>query len=142
MMLAGLLLSVYGVTAQTSDFDKDLEKLLQINGSTGTYNVVFDQMKPQLKMMKPGVPDSIWVNLKTEVFDTEVKELTKQMVPLYKKHFTHDDVKEMISFYESPIGKKLTAKTPALTRESMQMGQTWGMQLMTKFDSWLSGKGY
>lgn len=141
-MLAGLLLGVNCLNAQTGDFDNDLEKLLQINGSAGTYNMVFDQMKPQLKMMKPGVPDSVWVNLKTEVFDKEVLELTKQLAPLYKKHFTHNDVKEMISFYESPVGKKLAAKTPVLTGEAMQLGQIWGMNLMTKFNSWLGEKGY
>jgi hypothetical protein len=141
-MLAGLLLSINCVKAQTSDFDKDLEKFLQISGSTSTYNMIYDQMKTQLKMMKPGVPDSLWVNLKTEVFDNEVKELTKQLVPLYKKHFTHKDVKEMISFYESQVGKKLATKTPVLTGEAMQIGQTWGVNLMAKFNIWLGEKGY
>ncbi len=103
---------------------------------------MYDQLTPQLKMMKPGVPDSLWVNLKNEVFDKEVLELTKQLVSLYKKHFTHQDVKELISFYESPTDKKLATKTPILTREAMKMGQIWGMSLMTKLNSWLTGKGY
>ncbi len=142
IMVAGMLLNVLVLNAQTDRFEKDLLKFLQLSGSTSTYDLMYDQLTPQLKMMKPGVPDSLWVSLKTEVFDKEVLELTKQLVPLYKKHFTHQDVKELISFYESPIGKKLATKTPILTREAMQMSQTWGMELMAKLNSWLTGKGY
>jgi hypothetical protein len=141
-MLIGFLLTVYCSKAQTSDYDNDLVKLLQVNGSTETYNMVYDQVKTQLQMMKPGVPDSIWSNLKREVYDVEIIELTKQMVPLYKKHFTHADVKELISFYESPLGKKLITETALLGKETMQIGQSWGMNLMTKLNGWLVEKGY
>jgi len=141
-MLIGFLLGSYCAKAQTSDYDKDLAKFLKLSNATATYDMVYDQMKAQLKMMKPGVSDSVWVNLKKEVFDKEVLELTKQLVPVYQKHFTHEDVKELISFYESPIGKKLATKTPILTQEAMQLGQIWGMNLMAKINGWLGEKGY
>jgi uncharacterized protein len=141
-LLLGMLMAVLYVNAQTSNYDKDLEKLLHINGSTEAYNMVYNQLTTQLKQTKPGVPDSAWSNLKREVFDVEVNDLTKQLVPLYKKHFTHEDVKELISFYESPIGKKLTTKTPLLTQESMQLSQAWGMNLMSKLYDWMAKKGY
>lgn len=141
-MLFGFLLGTYCAKAQTSDYDKDLERYLKLSNATATYDMVYEQLITQLKQMKPGVSDSVWVNLKKEVFDKEVMELTKQLVPLYKKHFTHEDVNELISFYESPIGKKLATKTPILGREAMQLGQTWGMNLMAKINGWLGEKGY
>jgi uncharacterized protein len=141
-MLIGLLLTVYMAQAQNNDFDQDLVKLMAVNGSTETYNMVYNQLTAQLKQAKPNVSDSVWSNLKHEVFDVEVNELAKQMVPLYKKYFTQEDVKELISFYESPIGKKLTTKTPLLTQESMQISQTWGMNLMSKLYDWMAKKGY
>ncbi len=116
-----------GLLAQTNSYDNDIEKLLQINGSTGTYDVMFNQLKQQLAMGKPDVPDSVWSTLKTVVFDKEVTELTKQLVPLYKKHFTQKEVKEMIAFYESPAGKKLAKETPAITSEAMTKSQPWAM---------------
>ncbi len=142
ILVAGILLSVSPANAQTADFDKDLLTFMEISGSTATYDLMYDQLTAQLKMMKPGVPDSLWVSLKTEVYNQEVKELTKQLVPLYKKHFTHADVKELISFYNSPTGKKLAAKTPLISQEAMQLGQTWGMGLMGKLNGWLTEKGY
>lgn len=141
-MLVGFLLTAYVIKAQTSDYDKDLVKLMSINGSTETYNMMYDQILVQLKAGKPDVPDSVWSKLKTEVFDKSVNDLTKQMVPLYKKYFTHEDVKELISFYESPIGKKLITKTPLLTKEAMQFSQTWGLNLMSDMHTWIGAKGY
>jgi len=141
-MLMGLLLTVFMTQAQNNDFDQDLVKLMSVNGTTETYNMVYDQLTAQLKQAKPNVPDSVWSNLKTEVFDMEVNELTKQLVPLYKKHFTQEDVKELISFYESPIGKKLTTETTLITKETMQISQTWGMNLMSKLYTWMAKKGY
>jgi uncharacterized protein len=141
-MLAGILLAAYISKAQTSDYDNDLVKLLTVNGSTETYNMVYDQLTAQLKLTKPGVPDSAWSNLKREVFDVEIMELTKQLVPLYKKHFTQGEVKELISFYESPIGKKLTTETTLIAKETMQISQTWGMNLMSKLYDWMAEKGY
>ncbi len=140
--LTAILFSCFTIIAQTNDYDKDLEKLLQTNGSTAMYNIAFNQIKTALKAQKPSVPDSLWVNLKTEVFDIEVKNLTKQMVPIYKKHFTHADVKDLITFYETPIGKKLTTKTPLITKDAMQISQPWAMSLMGKFNTWLTDKGY
>jgi hypothetical protein len=140
--LVGMLLAALFVSAQSGDYDKDLQKFLSINGSTETYTVVYDQLTTQMKAMKPNVPDSAWAILKTEVFDPAVNELVVQMMPLYKKHFTDEDLKELITFYESPAGKKLVAETPLLTKETMQISQSWGMNLMSKFYDWLAKKGY
>ncbi|QGY43530.1 DUF2059 domain-containing protein [Maribellus comscasis] len=96
----GFLLASLLTTAQTDDFENDIEKLLSINGGSAAYDMAFDQMVAQFKMMKTDAPDEVWQQVRTEVFDTEIEELTKQLIPVYKKHFTHDDIKELIAFYE------------------------------------------
>jgi hypothetical protein len=42
------------------------------------------------------------------------------MIPLYDKHFTHEEVKDLITFFESSTGKKMLEKTPELTAELSQ----------------------
>lgn len=141
MILAFVLLT-YLAGAQTTSFDEDLAKLMSVNGSIQTYDLLFDQLLIQLKPQKTVVSDSIWMNLKAEVFDKEVQELTNKLVPLYKEYFTHEDVKDLISFYESPLGRKLTTQTPKISKESMQMAQSWSMELMSKLYDWLAVEGY
>lgn len=138
----GLLLASLLINAQDAEFTKDVDKLLKVNGSTASYDMAFDQIVAQFKMMKPTVSDDVWGKMRTEVFDKEIAELRKQLVPVYMKHLTHTDVKELIQFYESPLGKKLTAATGKITFESMQMAQTWGMGLGNKINAYLQEKGY
>ncbi len=38
--------------------------------------------------------------------------------PAFSKHFTIAEIKELIAFYESPIGQKFTATTPTVMQES------------------------
>lgn len=50
-------------------------------------------------------------------------EVNDALVKLYAKHFTHDEIKELISIYSSPLGEKLISTMPQLTAESMQIAQ-------------------
>ena len=50
-------------------------------------------------------------------------------VPIYQKYFTLDELREIVAFYDSPVGRKLAAATPAMTREGMEKGQQLGMEI-------------
>ena len=41
------------------------------------------------------------------------------LVPIYQKHFTQDDVDAITAFYESPSGRKYVEKTPEIIGEFM-----------------------
>jgi len=124
--------------AQTDPFESDILKMQQINGSSGTTDAMFSQIVAQLKSAKPDVTEAKWAALKKDVFDVEVKDLQKMLVPVYKKYFTPEEVKSIIAFYESPVGKKLAGQTPQITTESMQVTQQWGMGLFGKIQSYLN----
>jgi hypothetical protein len=63
-------------------------------------------------------------------------------VPSYEKYFTHADIKELIRFYESPIGKKLISVQPKIMQECMVAGQEWGRKLGEKVAKKLQEQGY
>lgn len=137
--LGVILLSLCPILAQNT-YDQDILKMLDLNGSTQVYDVMYNQMLLQMKMGNASVPDSVWALMKTEVFDEKVRTLTQQIVLVYKKHFTHDDVKGLIAFYDSDLGKKMANKTPLVTQESMMLGQQWGMGLNMAIQSFLGRK--
>ena len=133
------------MTALAQDaFEKDIIKLQEVNGSLATQNMVFKQIKKQMKMQPQmkNAPKEVWDSLYTSVFKIELEDLNAKLVPIYKKHFTHEDIKELISFYESPIGMKMSKKTPAITQESMQLSQVWAMGLMSKMNDFMANEGY
>jgi hypothetical protein len=53
-------------------------------------------------------------------------DMKDKEIALYAKYFTHEDVKGMLTFYESDLGKKTIAVMPSLTREAALIGQQWG----------------
>ena len=48
-------------------------------------------------------------------FDAE--RVTGQLVSLYDKHFTEDEIRGLLQFYGSPLGQKVAAETPKIIRE-------------------------
>ncbi len=48
-------------------------------------------------------------------FDAEL--VTNQLVGIYDKHFTEDEIKGLLQFYGSPLGQKVAAEMPKITRE-------------------------
>lgn len=57
-----------------------------------------------------------------EFFSTRLKleEIIEEVaIPIYDKHFTASQLRDIISFYRTPTGKRMVEVTPALTTELM-----------------------
>ncbi|UVE19107.1 DUF2059 domain-containing protein [Pseudomonas sp. LS44] len=50
-------------------------------------------------------------------------QIKPDMVKLYTSNFSEQELKDLLAFYESPLGKKMLAKMPELTEKSAQMTQ-------------------
>jgi hypothetical protein len=48
----------------------------------------------------------------------------------HARHFTVDELRAMIAFYESTIGRMVTQSLPVVAQESMQVGTGWAMNRM------------
>jgi hypothetical protein len=46
-----------------------------------------------------------------------VDQVTEQLVGIYDKHFSEDEIKGLLQFYGSPLGQKVAAEMPKITRE-------------------------
>ncbi len=55
--------------------------------------------------------------------------LYSNMANLYTAEFTHDEIKELLKFYESDLGKKMASKQMILSQKGMMMGQKWSMEV-------------
>lgn len=51
-------------------------------------------------------------------------KLEPDMVKLYTSNFDEQELKQLITFYESPLGKKVLEKMPTLTAQSAQITQS------------------
>jgi hypothetical protein len=87
------------------------------------------------------VPAEVWDDMEKDMIK-EMDDLYEKVAVIYDKHFTEDDLKAIIAFYESPIGKKMVKETPEIIRESMDVGRIWGEEIGRKIGEKLEKKGY
>jgi hypothetical protein len=119
--------------------EEDIVRLLELTDSKNMAVQIFDMVIPQIARIAPNVPQSVWDALKDKMdFDVFVKNY----IPIYDRHYTHEDIRELIEFYESPVGRKVIRVTPAMTEESMQMGQSYGAILAEEILRELKKGGY
>ncbi len=57
------------------------------------------------------------------------EELNNEGARLYAVHFTEPELKDILAFYKSPIGKKLVAEQPKVADESIRFAQEWANRL-------------
>ncbi len=136
VLLAGLLLLPQHA-AQTTPPEAqaakraDIRKLLELTGAASLGRQVMEQMMdsvmPLLKQSAPSVPEEVWKEFAAEFTDASAtEELIEITIVIYDKHLTHDEVRGLIAFYQTPLGKKLVQVLPAIGRESMEAGGRWG----------------
>lgn len=56
----------------------------------------------------------------------DVDQVTEQLVDIYDKHFTDDEIKGLLQFYGSPLGQKVAAEMPKIGRETQAVVRTAG----------------
>ena len=116
-----LLLSVMFASAQSADFKNDVLTYIKVSGTSANFGAFLEPVMEQM-------PEDKRADFKKE-FEATLPSLYDKMADVYMKHFTHDDVKKMIEFYNSPVGKKIQEKTPLLIKEQGPATQEWQMQL-------------
>lgn len=137
--LAATLLIACGASLAdelTEEKRADIHKLLEMTGAANLGRQVgaaaAAQTGEMIKRQKPETPQRAIDILPAEVaavFDAHMAEFTAMLVPIYDRHFTGPEIKEMIAFYSTPIGKKTVSVLPQLSMEAMVAGQKWGQAL-------------
>jgi hypothetical protein len=59
----------------------------------------------------------------------EADEVTAELVAIYNKHFTEDEIKGLLQFYGSPLGQKYAAEMPRVSAESAAAGRAVSLRV-------------
>jgi len=119
LAVAVILVSQFGMAQDA--FKADVLKVLKASGSGA-------QMELAKEEVMASIPEESRADFSKD-FDASLPSLYDKMVKVYMETFTHDEVKQMLKFYDSPVGKKITEKAGELTKKNMAAGQEWGMEL-------------
>ena len=102
-------------------FKKEVLRLLELSGTNAQYEALIN---PIIK----SAPADKQADFKKEVTES-LKGLTDKIADIYMEEFTQEDVKTMIKYYESPVGKKAASKAGVLAEKGQAAGMEWGQSL-------------
>ena len=117
--------------SQEDNYKGLLTDFIKAQGQFETFNATIDQMTSMM-----GV--TLNEGEKVEFTNDVMSSLIEMLVPVYKKHFTEQDLKDAIELFKTPIGKKISEKSPIIAQESMQASMQWGMELSTKLQKYMN----
>lgn len=120
-MVAQLSIAQTTVKPANSAAKQDAVKLLDLSGANAQYEVAINQIVKN-------VPAEKQAEFKKEVI-ASMSGLTDKIADIYVAEFTHDDIKAMIKYYESPVGKKAASKTGVLAEKAQEIGMEWAQTL-------------
>lgn len=116
--------------------EADIRRLLDVTGIRKTMLQTMDSMTETMRpllvsSLPPGEYREKLIDLFFERFRSkaDIEKLVDFAVPIYDKYFSHEEIKGLIKFYETPIGQKALSVLPRLTLEMSQEGKKWGQKL-------------
>lgn len=116
--------------APTEEYKETLHKMLTVSGGFAAADAMVPQTIDMLRQ-NSDIPEDFLKELSTAMTKKFINRMTEILAPIYQKHLTLKDLKDIIAFYDSPVGRKLATTTPLISQESMQVGQQLGMEIVT-----------
>ncbi len=119
--------------ADTASHDAQAEKFLRLAHADRLTVPVYSQVQQMFaqRFAEAKAPESKKATLETyqakanAALDKAVgwEKIKPDLVTLYTSNFSEAEIKDLIAFYQSPLGKKVLEKMPTLTAQSAQLAQ-------------------
>jgi uncharacterized protein len=58
-------------------------------------------------------------------FEAKKAELVYEVAIIYASHFTEQELKDLVTFYKTPLGQKMLREEPTAVDQSMKRAQDW-----------------
>ena len=122
----------------------ELTDVLKIGREIGR-SIIHERLL-SIELTDKEIPDSIYYDLKEDVIDffdeAMVTEngLVDDLIKIYHKYYSADEIKELITFYKTETGKKTVTIMPLLFRESSTAIKNWCENLVPYMEAMFKEK--
>jgi len=87
---------------------------------------------PQMEEENPDFPTKEYLERFKQKIDANY--FMYQTIPIYSKYYTKEEISELVAFYETPIGRKLTNASPQIVQGMMEANQIWVNELIAMME--------
>ena len=123
-------------TKLSPEKEADIRKLLELAQVASIMRATMDSMEANLRPMlvnsfPPGEYRNKLIDLFFERFRAKAdpQQMINLAIAAYDQHFSDEEIKGLIKFYETPLGRKAVTETPQIMAELSQRGREWGERL-------------
>lgn len=128
------------------------KELLAAKGATTMFDPIIPGIVESTKnMILPSNPalfkdiNEVSAKLRTELIPRR-SEIIDEIARFYAQRFTEAEMKEVIAFYKSPVGKKFVNEEPAVIDQGLQRAEAWSKKMsdevMSRFRAEMKKKGH
>ncbi|MBP0902841.1 DUF2059 domain-containing protein [Mariniflexile gromovii] len=122
ILLVCLFMVAIATQAQeTSNFKAETIEFIKLTGAADAFDGAIEQIGYNV----PEAKKAAYI----KEANTTLEGLYSKMADLYMEEFTQSEIKELVAFYHTDLGKKLATKQLSLTQKAMSFGQAWGMEV-------------
>lgn len=116
--------------------EADIRRLMDLVGTRALVNQVMEGTEKSIKpLMTSSLPPGEYREKLIDLFfakfhsKADPRQLLDLAVPVYDKYYSHEEIRGLIEFYETPLGQKTISVLPRLMGELQDAGRTWGGRL-------------
>ncbi len=104
--------------------EQNIRRLLEITRAAEIATIASNQQLESFKSTLPeGVPPRVVAILREELNAVNYVEL---LLPIYDKYLSDEEVNQLVAFYDSPLGRKVTGSMPVIMAEAQVVGTKRG----------------
>ncbi len=129
LLIAFIASPTSAVSEVPADFRAAVLELMELTGASKLgmqmASGITQQMSIQLRKANPNIPPrafEIVSEVTISFFRDSQGEMMEETVRIYAKYFTLQDIRGIIAFNRTPLGKKVISAMPAISKESIQLG--------------------
>lgn len=115
---------------------------MEVSGTKTTVKMQFPLVMNSLRRALKGVPDEIIAKIEDKAQVIFVKKAVEFYAPFYERYYTLEEIKKLIVFYETDLGRKVARTTPSLSRDLFQAGEQLGLMVLQSVVEELKAEGY
>lgn len=127
--VALLFFLLFGIFTFSQNKQEKIKELLVMSGQANIGVQLVNQLLSQFKSVYPKIPEKVWGDFVKEI---NTDDLINKIIPVYDKYYTENDIDEMIKFYKSPVGIKMTSNLQNIFLDGQEAGRKWGREIAEK----------
>ena len=103
-------------------FIEAVDKFMEVSGSKTTLKAQFPLIMNNFRKMLEGISDDVFAKIEAKFQVVFLKRAVELYAPFYERYYTLEDIKGLIAFYETDLGRKVARTTPRFRETFFKLG--------------------